>query len=57
MKTLLLLLQILTGFASLGLLILTVIKALKGHPSRVFARWTLGFAAAFAVLTMLVYGT
>ena len=56
MKTLLLLLQIMTGFASLGLLIMTVIKALKGHRSRVFARWTLGFAAAFAVLTMLVTG-
>ena len=56
MKTLLFLLQILAGLASLGLLGLAVVKAYRGHTPRKLARWIIGFSAAFVMLTILVKG-
>ena len=56
MKTLLILLQILAGLASLGLLGLVVVKAYRGHIPRKLARWIIGFSAAFVVLTLVVTG-
>ena len=55
MKTLLLQLQIFTGFTALGLLGLAVINAYHGQPpSRKLTRFTLGFSAAFVVLTLML---
>ena len=57
MRTLLLQLQIFTGFTALGLLGLVVINAYHGrHPSRKLTRLTLGFSTAFVVLTLVITG-
>ena len=56
MKTLLFLLQILAGLASLGLLGLAIVKAYRGHPTKRLSKWVIGFAVAFVMLTILVKG-
>lgn len=56
MKTILQLLQLLTGLASLGLLVWCSIKAFRGYPSKRLSGWVLGFASAFVVLTLVVTG-
>ncbi len=56
MKTLLVILQVLSGLSTLGLLVLTIIKAYHGHTPRKLARWIIGFSAAFVVLTLVVTG-
>lgn len=54
MKTILQLLQLLTGLASLGLLAWCSIKAFRGHPSKRLSGWVIGFSAAFVVLTLML---
>ena len=54
MKTLLFLLQILAGLASLGLLVWCSIKAFRGHPSKRLSGWVIGFSTAFVVLTLML---
>lgn len=54
MKTLLVILQVLTGLSTLGLLVLTIIKAYHGHSSQRITRWILACAGAFVVLTLIV---
>ena len=56
MKTLLFLSQILTGMTSLGLLVWCAVRAYRGHPSKTLSKWTLGFAAAFVILTLAITG-
>lgn len=54
MKTLLLILQVVAGLASLGLLAWCSIKAFRGHPSKRLSGWVIGFSAAFVVLTLML---
>ena len=56
MKTLLFCLQVITGLASLGLLGLAIVTAYHGETSRKLARWILGLAGAFVVLTLVITG-
>lgn len=53
MKTLLGILQIITGLSTLGLLGLAIIRSYHGHPSRRLTGWFLACAGAFVVLTLL----
>lgn len=55
MKTLLSLLQVCSGLATLGLLGLAIIKSYHGHASRRLARWILGFMVAFVTFTIMQY--
>lgn len=53
MRVLLFAFQVLAGLTTLSLLGTIIVRAYHGRPSRRLPRWTLGFVAAFVVLTLL----